>query len=127
MSIRTTGGLKLVLEPEGVPDLEPEWTGLDLDCIALTLALLTGAETFSGRHSLPVSHQVIMGPFPWTREQEGALSTQKQQNIAHLATAGYNAKGTTGVCTVEFSWCTHTFTWMVPLQSKVNPPTFLSS
>ena len=31
------------------------------------------------------------------------------------------------VCTVEFSWCTHTFTWMVPLQSKVNPPTFLSS
>ena len=112
VSIRITGGLKLVLEPEGVPDLEAECTGLDLDCIALTLALLTGVETFSRRLSLPVSHQVTMAPFPCTREQEGVLTAQKQQNIAHLSWSKLQWQrlpplDVNGVCAVEFSWLTH--------------------
>ena len=77
VSIRTTGGLKLVLEPEGVADLVPECSELDLDCIALTLILFTGVEALSKRLSLPVNHQVIMEPFPCRREEERALSTQK--------------------------------------------------
>ena len=65
VSIRITGGLKLVLEPEGVPHLEPECPELDLGCTALTLAFFTGVEDVSPRLSLPISHQVTMAPFPY--------------------------------------------------------------
>ena len=67
VSIRITGGLKFVLDPEDVPGLEPECPELDLDCSALMLAFFTGVEAFSARLSLPVNHQVTMEPFPCRR------------------------------------------------------------